>query len=107
MIADTIRGFDPEAIVDTIAVTGTDVDAVLPGAARGPDRSALQPGRLPGPERSAFGSDRCRRVADRGLCTAPAARAIAKGEDVMVDDFAGLEGVELTDADPNAGHLTV
>ncbi len=36
-----------------------------------------------------------------------AARAIAKGEDVMVDDLAGLEGVELTDEDPNAGHLTV
>lgn len=29
-----------------------------------------------------------------------AARAIAKGEDVMVDDLAGLEGVELTDEDP-------
>lgn len=36
-----------------------------------------------------------------------AARAITKGEDVMVDDLAGLEGVELTDEDPNAGHLTV
>ena len=36
-----------------------------------------------------------------------AGRALAKGEPVMVDDLAGLEGVELTDEDPNAGHLTV
>lgn len=36
-----------------------------------------------------------------------AARSLAQREHVRIEDIAGLAGVELTDEDPNAGHLTV
>jgi hypothetical protein len=34
-------------------------------------------------------------------------RAVAKGEAVGMNDFSEIESIELTDNDPNAGHITI
>jgi hypothetical protein len=43
----------------------------------------------------------------RAIWTVRATRAIAKGESVSVGDFSEIVSVDLTDNDPNAGHITI
>jgi uncharacterized protein (UPF0332 family) len=43
----------------------------------------------------------------RAVMTARATRAIAKGEAVGMNDFSEIVSIELTDNDPNAGHITI
>lgn len=43
----------------------------------------------------------------KAVAEVTAARAIAKGEQVTEDDIAGYKDILLTDADPDAGHITI
>jgi uncharacterized protein (UPF0332 family) len=43
----------------------------------------------------------------RAVALVRATHAIAHGEAVTHDDIAEIEDIELTDADPNAGHITI